>query len=397
MTSRIDFLTQPEVKEFIRENVNADPNKLILNPPASFRANIKEIASQILSRQKAKGKLESWASNFDIIMPPPLSIEQASSDTTSQYKRNLIGGKHLVDLTGGMGIDCFSLSESFERTSYVERDPDLCEVFRHNSKVHKRKIDLINSTAEDYLKHHSLDTQNVIAYIDPARRDQSKKRVFRIADCSPNLTELMPALSKKTSQVLVKYSPLLAVSSLIKSIDHIKELYVVSVKNDCKELPLLIDFSFKGESQIKCINLETDQQAFSFSMKEEHSASPVYGNYKQFIYEPNSSIMKAGAFNKVAEIFNVSKLANNTHLYTSNEIIESFPGRIYQVIDTVNKKSIKAYAKDGKINVITRNYPLNPQELKKKWKLKDGGRYYLLAFSDQNNKAQMIIANRFDQ
>ena len=132
-------------------------------------------------------------------------------------------------------------------------------------------------------------------------------------------------------------------------------------------------------------------------MKEEHSASPVYGNYKQFIYEPNSSIMKAGAFNKVAEIFNVSKLANNTHLYTSNEIIESFPGRIYQVIDTVNKKSIKAYAKDGKINVITRNYPLNPQELKKKWKLKDGGRYYLLAFSDQNNKAQMIIANRFDQ
>ena len=340
MTSRIDFLTQPEVKEFIRENVNADPNKLILNPPASFRANIKEIASQILSRQKAKGKLESWASNFDIIMPPPLSIEQASSDTTSQYKRNLIGGKHLVDLTGGMGIDCFSLSESFERTSYVERDPDLCEVFRHNSKVHKRKIDLINSTAEDYLKHHSLDTQNVIAYIDPARRDQSKKRVFRIADCSPNLTELMPALSKKTSQVLVKYSPLLDVSSLIKSIDHIKELYVVSVKNDCKELLLLIDFSFKGESQIKCINLETDQQAFSFSMKEEHSASPVYGNYKQFIYEPNSSIMKAGAFNKVAEIFNVSKLANNTHLYTSNEIIESFPGRIYQVIDTVNKKSL---------------------------------------------------------
>ena len=349
-----------------------------------------------MSRQKAKGKLDSWSSNYDIVMPPPLSIEQASSEATSQYKRNLISGKYLVDLTGGMGIDCFSLSESFEKTSYVEQDPDLCEVFRYNSKVYKRKIDIINSTAEDYLKHHSLETQSIIAYIDPARRDQSKKRVFRVEDCSPNLTELISALSKNASQVLVKYSPLLDISSIIKSISHINELHVVSVKNDCKELLLLIDFSFEGESQIKCINLETGQPAFSFSMKEEHSASPVYGNYKQFIYEPNSSIMKAGAFNKVAEIFNVSKLANNTHLYTSNEIIESFPGRIYQVIDVVNKKSIKANAKDGKINVITRNYPLTPQELKKKWKLKDGGDRFLLAFRDQHGKAHMVIANRFD-
>ncbi|WP_424962971.1 THUMP-like domain-containing protein [Ekhidna sp.] len=396
MTSRIDFLTQPEVKEFIRENVNVDPNKLILNPPAAFRANIKEIAGQILSRQKAKGKLDSWASNFDIIMPPPLSIEQASSEATSHYKGKLLTGDHLIDLTGGMGIDCLSLSESFKRTTYLERDSDLCEVFSHNLKALNRKIEVINSNANDYLEAHSFDKNKTMVYMDPARRDPNKNRVFRIEDCSPNLIELMSALSKNASQVLVKYSPLLDISSLTNAIEHIKELHVVSVKNDCKELLLLINFSSTNDPQIKCVNLESNQSVFSFSMQEEHSASPVYGDYRPFVYESNSSIMKAGAFNQVAEVYDVIKLANNTHLYTSDKMIESFPGRIYRIIDTVNKQSIKTYATNGKINVITRNYPLSPQELKKKWKLRDGGKYYLLAFRDRSNKPQMVIATRFD-
>lgn len=397
MISPIDFLTQPEVRECISENINADPNKLILNPPSAFRDHIKEIASQIQSRQKAKGKLDSWATNFEVVMPPPLSIEQASSEATSQYKLKLLSGEHLLDLTGGMGIDCISLSTSFKTTTYVEKASNLCDLFSHNAKVFNRKVEVVNANAEDYLKSHSFDQKKTIAYLDPARRDQSKNRVFRIEDCSPNLIQLISGLRKNVSKVLVKYSPLLDISSLIKAIDHIKELHVVSVKNDCKELLLLMDFSFKDKPQLKCVNLETAQPPFSFSLEDEQSASAAYGDYVKFIYESNSSIMKAGAFNIVAEVFDVRKLANNTHLYTSDQIIKSFPGRIYQVIDIVNKHSIKKYAADGKINVISRNYPLNPQELKKKWKLKDGGQYFLLAFRDQHNKAQMIIANRLDQ
>ena len=393
MSALLDFLKQNDVRQFIRENVDADPNRLILNPPIAFKDGIKDIASQLIARKKAKGKLDQWADNFVLIMPPPISIEQASSKATCTYKQQLISGKKLVDLTGGMGIDCLALSESFDHSTYVERNTELCEVFRHNSEVLGKQIEIVNEDASEYLKLTYFNRNDTIFYIDPARRDQAKKRVFRIEDCSPNLIEILPNLSEKGKIALIKYSPLLDIKAILQSISHIKEIHVVSVKNDCKELLILIDFGFEGTPQIVCVNLESGQPDYKFSIEEEQDSDTTLGDVQQYILEPNTSIMKAGAFNKIANDFQVNKLAVNTHLYTTDDLTKNFPGRVYEVLAEVNKECISKYASNGKINVITRNHPLTAAEIKKKWKLKDGGEYSLIAFRG-SKKAKMLIARR---
>ena len=396
MINYLDFLSTENVKSFIRENVNSDVQKMILNPPKEFKNHIKEISNQILSRQKAKGKLNLWANNFDLIMPPALSIEQASSEATCSYKRKLIKGQHLVDLTGGMGIDCIELSKRFNQTTYVEQQPELCAVFAHNSKVMQQEVEIVNETAESFLEKLSAHPKDTIIYLDPARRDNKKNRVFRIEDCSPNLMEILPKVKEKSSSALVKFSPILDLHAIIEALDGIKEIHVVSVKNDCKEILLLIDFKKRSNLKINAVNLETGQPDYTFNFNEESNSSTQHDFLKKYLYESNSSIMKAGAFKKIAKDFNISKLGENTHLYSSDKLVESFPGRAFEVLSTANKNNIHRFAAKGKINVITRNYPLNANEFKKKWKLKDGGDYFLIAYRDKIGKPQMTICLKVD-
>ncbi len=388
----LDFLKQEKVKVFIEKNVGTDIQKFLLNPTKEFKGEAKLIAVQILSRQKAKGKLDRWATNFDIVMPPPVSIEQASSETTGDYKSNLIAGKQLVDLTGGMGIDCIKLSEKFDKSIYVERREELCEIFKHNTHILKKSIEIVNQSAEDFLDKFEGNSETIF-YVDPARRDDLKKRVFKLEDCSPNLIDLIPNLSQKGKGILVKLSPLLDLSSIIASIAEIKEIHVVSVKNDCKEILLYIDFEFKGNIKIVCVNLSTDQKSYTYSWKEETISGVTFGKVSTYLYEPNSSIMKAGSFKKISADFNVFKIASNTHLYTSNEIIHDFPGKIFKVKSIVDKKLMKSM-KGRTINVITRNYVKTASELKKSLKIKDGGDEFLMAFKDQKSNSIMLIAER---
>lgn len=396
MDGHLDFILRDEVKTFIKENLNTDPNQLLLNPPQEFKAHIKEISGQILARQKAKGKLNSWAGNFDLIMPPPLSIEQASSETTCEYKRKLLSGKILIDLTGGMGIDCLALSGDFDHATYVEQQTNLCAVFAHNSKASGRKIEIVNSYAEDFLNEYKGDRQGTSIYLDPARRDDHKNRVFRIEDCSPDVVKLLPLLKEKASKVLIKFSPILDITAILEALPQASEIHVVSVKNDCKEILIHIDFSVAKTPTIHCVNLETTQVEYQFDFPSEREAEPDHQIAADYLYEPNSSIMKAGAFKKIGTDFALGKLAENTHLYTSDKVISSFPGRTFKIISTDVKGQLKSYAPTGKINVITRNHPMNAPELKKKWKLKDGGDYFLIAFRDLKNKPQMVIAERLD-
>ncbi|SNS54675.1 Conserved hypothetical protein 95 [Ekhidna lutea] len=396
MNSKLDFLVQPEVRQFIRENVQTDTNKLILNPPSGFKPNIKQIVAQIQARQKATGKLDIWASNFGLVMPPPLSIEQASSQTTCDYKKQLISGHHLIDLTGGMGIDCLTLSESFDCTTYVEQQTELCEVFQHNLKMLGKEIEIENKEAGNYLKNLNPSPENRVIYLDPARRDSSKNRVFRIEDCSPNIVELMPWLKRHAHKVLIKFSPILDIQSILNAVPHVSEVHIVSVKNDCKEILIVADFAFKGEPEITCVNLESTHPPFSFKFQDEARAKVLYGEPSSYLFESNSSIMKAGAFKSISVNFDFKKIGESTHLYTSEKLMRDFPGRTFEIIEEASKKNISAYASKGKINVITRNYPLPATELKKKWKLKDGGDYYLLAFRDVNYKPKTLIAKRLD-
>lgn len=395
MNELIDFLQKEDVKQFIKENFNADVNQIILNPPAQYKDRIKVIAKQVLARQKAHGKLQSWAQNFDLIMPPPLSIEQASSLATCDYKKNLISGDRLVDLTGGMGVDFLALCDTFAESIYVEQDSTICNAFKHNSKVLGRNVDIFNDEASNFLL--KLDTsKKTTIYLDPARRDQQKSKVFKIEDCSPDLIELIPLLKEKANQVLVKYSPLLDLHSILQKVENVKEIHVVSVKNECKELLVLMDFGFEGIPTIHCVNLQSEQDRYDFQMDEERSTEIEFGNLDVYLMEPNSSIMKAGAFKKIAQDFEVDKIAMHTHLYTSSSKKINFPGRVFEVIAEADKKNIREFALDGKINVMTRNYPLTSNDLKKKLKLKDGGRHFLIGFKDKTDKAKLIIAKRVD-
>jgi 16S rRNA G966 N2-methylase RsmD len=394
MDKILEVLTKEETKNFIRDHINEDVNQLILNPPSTLGPSFKEIITQILSRQKARKKLPEWASNYDLVLPPPLSIEQASSDQAAEYKNRLISGHHLVDLTGGMGIDTLALSTNFKQTTYVEQQEDLAHLFRHNCDVLDQPIDVVSAESSAFLSSLS-DSQTRVFYLDPARRDEHKNKVFRLEDCSPNLLDLMPLLEQKGGQVLIKLSPYLDIKLILNRIQHVKELHVVSIKNDCKELLILIDFHYDGEPVIKTINMNEENEEFEFSYKQEKSSKAQFSELGKFLLEPNASILKAGGFNALTHFFDVRKLHSNTHLYTTDNLIVNWPGRTFEIIEAqVNKKKLQDFAPKGRINVVTRNHPLSADALKKKFKITDGGDYFLIGFRDLNQKAQLIFGRK---
>ncbi|WP_421873897.1 THUMP-like domain-containing protein [Marinoscillum sp.] len=381
-----------EVKQFISDNLNADVQKFLLNPPAEFKEHIEFIVDQIISRRKAKTKLPDWYSNRDLIMPPPLSLEQCSSPATSAYKAGLIQGEVLVDLTGGMGVDTLAFAELYQQVHYVEMNKDLYEVFEHNKKVLGKNIATYNLTSEAYLNSFS---DKACFFVDPARRDVNKSRVFRFEDCSPNILELLPQFKQKAQQVLVKAAPMIDISLGIKQLDQVREVHVVSLKNEVKEVLFLLDFEREHPNSpiIKCINLESEQSSFEFKKEEELGARSQMGELKKYLYDPNASILKAGAFRLIGNRFDLTKLGTNTHLYTSDQLIDDFPGRVWEVLATeVNKKSIGRILPMDIANVITKNHPQKPEELKKKLKIKDGGEYFVIGFRDLKDRAQLCIA-----
>ncbi len=381
-----------EQKKFIQENVAADVNRLLLNPPSEFKSEIKFLAEQIQSRQKAKGKLPTWVENFDLTFPPPLSVEQCSSEETASYKSGLIKGQLLVDLTGGMGVDCLALSERFEQTIYVESQADLCDRFGRNAEILGRKIDVKNQSAEKFLSEFSLPEKTVF-FIDPARRDEQAKKVFRFADCTPDVNELLNDFKKKAAKVLIKASPLIDLKQGLSELSHVVEIHVVSVTNDCKEVLFLLDFEKQPhEPIIKTINLAKRTERFGFTFSEEELAESEFGEVGEVLLIPNSSILKAGAFKSVGKSFALKKLAVNTHLFTSEKQVDNFPGRQFTILEKqVDKKVLKTYGVESRVNVISRNHPHSPEQILKKFKLKEGGDLYIIGFRDQRNKPQLTL------
>ncbi len=392
MSDWMDFLKQKAVQQFILENEQKDVQKLLLNPP-QFKPQIRLIADQLIARKKAKGKLNEWLKP-GIIMPPPLSIEQASSSQTADYKKRIFKGRHLLDLTGGMGVDCLALSNNFTMATYLEKEQRLSEIFTYNLQVFQKDIEVVNSEASSYLEKIARD-QKVSVFLDPARRDELKNKVFQLTDCSPNLTELLPLLKAKADQVLIKLSPILDIQSIIKEVASIKEVHVVSLKNECKEILLLLDFQYQEDPVIKTINLDEEEQYFEFQISDESHADLQEGELKKYLYEPNASILKAGAFKLIGNTFGLQKISRHTHFYTSENLIETWAGKTFSVVESnADKKTIKNYAPNGYLNTITRNFPLKATELKKRYKIKDGGGFFLIGFRDTQNKPNLIIAKR---
>lgn len=352
------------------------------------------ILNQINGLQKAKLKLPSFYENKDIIYPTGLSMEQCSSEQTALFKSKLVKGKTAIDLTGGFGVDAYFFSKHFVNVSYVEQNPDLFELVQHNFKVLNASINCYQTSCEKFLSKNNQ--QFDLAYIDPSRRDENK-RVFKLAECTPNVIELLPQLLKTAKQVLIKTSPLLDIKQTLNDLKSVSKVWVVSVQNDCKEVLFLVDGTTILNPEIIAVNITKDISLFSFDYEHESAISVDFSEPLTYLYEPNASVLKAGGFKSISAQFGINKLAVNTHLYTSYKLITDFPGRVFKInsILDYNEKSVRTLGLK-KANITTRNFPDSIEQIKKKLKLSDGGNHYLFATRDSKDKLVLISCEKLN-
>ena len=415
-------------KDFINAHLNDDVNKLALS---KFPDDIDKqfVIRQIQARQLLKKKLPSWSENDELLFPKRLSLEQCSSELTAKYKRTIsrndeeaqcnisenqcrsVGEKRtLIDLTGGMGVDTSFLSDNFDETIYVERQAGLCELAEHNFKVLKKNIKVVNAKAEDFLTQcGEVDC----IYLDPARRDEYGRKMVSLHDCSPDVAELQDLLFEKTNTVIVKLSPMLDIDIIKKELKNIKEIHVVAVRNECKEVLVLCQrttdngqhTSSKACSQLITIDLRENWN-FSFNENEEQNAIPTFADeIGKYLYEPGVACMKAAPFKLLSQRFNIKKLHRNSHLYTSDELVADFPGRTFEVINVVPfdkkaKKILSQQTKDkrqktlSKVSIAVRNFPLSAEELRKHLGFKDGDDFYIFGTTMKGEKKIIVLGKR---
>lgn len=350
------------------------------------------IINQINGMQRAKKKLPAFYDNDKIVYPSPLSLEQCSSEETAIYKSNLMEGNSMIDLTGGFGVDSYYFSKKFDKVHYVEPNPALFKVVNDNFKaLSANNIKTHLATAEELIA--KWDKKVDLVYIDPSRRDESK-RVFKLNECTPNIVELLPSILLFTNKVLIKAAPLLDIKQGIKELQHVSSIEVVSVKNDCKEVLFLVEKNAPANVLVNCVNLATNQPLFSFSFLDE-STTPEYTAPLTYLYEPNSAILKAGGFNSIGNRFNLKKLAKNSHLYTSDMLVADFPGRVFKVEGSCSY-NLKEFRKLGikQANISTRNFTDSVEKIKKKLQLTDGGNHYLFGTTNLNNKPVIVVCTK---
>ena len=386
----------------LREHLHDDVQQLALQRnrfPQLSDADFRFLLQQIEGRQRTKDKLPTLAQLDDWWFPVRLSCEQCSSEATARYKAELVGMCHrLIDLTAGYGIDTFHLAEGMSEAHYVERNAELCAIAQHNFQLYRPHIQVHNTTAESFLASLSNSSPserpitNTLIYMDPARRSQSGGKVFRIEDCEPNVIDLLPTLRRIASHIMIKFSPMLDITAALRALGRDWDTHIVAVNNEVKEVLFLT-----GKGVIHAVNIRTREMRtdrFFFSPEDEKQAElQLAPHIQQYIYEPNAAIIKAGAFRLIAEQYELQKLDTNTHLYTSDTCMSGFPGRIWQVIDAEIKEPKRQLDKSVRYSIISRNYPLSPEDIRKKYKLKDGDDRYLIAARHQG-KPLLISAKR---
>jgi len=322
-----------EVQDFIHKNLSADLSKLVFKGSPFDDVTIQEIAEQIESKKKAQNKLPTWFQKPLIYYPNKLNLEQTSSEITANYKATLVSGKHLIDLTGGFGVDAYYFSKKIKKITHCEINTELSQIVEHNYKI--LELDNITTVAEDgltYLKNHDQCYDWI--YVDPSRRSDVKGKVFMLEDCLPNIPINLTTLFKFSNHILIKASPMLDLTKAINELEFVKEVHVVAVENDVKELLFICEKTYTGQIYIKTVNHKKAFDAY-FESEFNNSLPSNYSLPQTYLYEPNSAILKAGLFNEVSNQLNLFKLHNNSHLYTSKELIK-FPGRSFKIMQTLS-------------------------------------------------------------
>ena len=461
--------------EFIQEYREKDTRQLALQSARFPDVDMPYALDQIKGWQTARRKLPTWAASDGIVYPPHLSMEQCSSEPTAQYKLNLAmewarrvesselrvesseegvdnsseqpatlnsqlstlncHASSMTDLTGGFGVDFSFTSCAFASATYVERNAQLCHMVEHNLPllgIDNAKV--VCADAVDYLS--TLDMQTMI-FLDPARRDQHGAKTVMLADCTPDVVQLLPQLLKKSRFTMLKLSPMLDWHKAVEDLQGtVREVHIVSVGGECKELLLVLSEEIESELKVFCADLEagggsslsggsSSSSCSSLSSEPSFPRTPsspstpslsaslfVYApgasrpapNSKfktqnsKFLHEPNASIMKAGCFDELAAAYGVSPVSRNSHLFLSAEPVDGFPGRSFSIerVTTLNKRELRqALAGIEKANIATRNFPLSVAELRKRLKLKDGGDVYIFATTTAEDDHLLLISHKY--
>ncbi len=400
----------PETEAFIEEHAEDNVQTLALRAARYPKVNMSTAIVQIAARQTARTKLPTWWQTTGVRYPSHLSMEQCSSEITARYKTTLIPeelkGGSFTDLSGGFGVDFTCMAQHFNEVTYVERQEPLCALAEHNLPLlGVPHAQVVNADSAKYLEN--MSRQSVI-FIDPARRDLKGRKTVAVSDCEPDVGRLHGLLMEKAERVIVKLSPMLDISLALEQLPTVREVHVVAMGGECKELLLVMEANASSENaRIICTHLPANVPAvwpasFSFTRKEEEeSPCRIASEIKTYLYEPNSVLLKAGAFRIVAAQYDVEKLHPNSHLYTSDRWIPDFPGRRFEVIGYggFGKREMKNLLLSvKKANLTVRNFPNSVADLRKRLKLAEGGDDYLFATTlAEGNKVWILCRKPMEE
>ena len=388
---------------FVKQHREEDVRTLALQARRDGDVDLPWALDQIQGWQTARRKLPSWAAIDGIVYPPHLSMEQCSSEQTAIYKCGILerllqtSRETLIDLTGGFGVDFAFMARCCSRAVYVEQQEHLCETAQHNfDLLELQHVRIIHGDAEIVLNDLDTEPTRTLVYLDPARRDSNKARTYAIADCTPNVLELKERLLNAAHHILIKLSPMLDWHKVVSDLgEHVAEVHIVSVGNECKELLMLMDASHHGEPTIHCVN---DDQSLIYSpSQDDGSPNIATDDEAAFLYEPNASIMKAGCFGLLTQHYPVKALAADSHLFVSHEEVQNFPGRSFAVtaVTTMNKKELtNALRGITRANVAVRNFPMTAQQLRQRLHLQDGGDIYIFGTTTATGERRLYFCKK---
>lgn len=387
-------LVRPDVQAYLEEHCHTPIATFIFKGSPFSDITIQELAQQLEGKRRIKSKLPLWHETKGILFPPKVNIEQTSSQVTAQYKANLMKGQSIIDITGGLGIDCYYFSKVIPQVTHVEMNEELSAFAKANFEtLGASKITTVIGDGIQY-----LSSQNAIydtIYVDPGRRTDAKGKVFMLKDCLPNVPEHLDLLLSKCTTLWIKTAPILDITAGLNELTNVSEIHIVAVKNEVKELLWRIDAIQPTETVIHTINSTNNStDSTSFSLKELYNSEATYDIPKRYLYEPNAPLLKSGAFNWMSTHYAIDKLHQHTQLYTHDELI-SFPGRRFKIKQIVpyNKQIKKALA-IKKAHITIRNFNISVVELRKKLKITDGGDVYLFFTTLLDNQKVVLVCEK---
>lgn len=382
-----------KIIDFVKSNMEADTKSLALNNRQLEAIDLKIALEQIESRQKIKAKLPTWYSNYELILPNKLFLEQSSSEITANFKSKLFPYDSSIDCTGGTGIDSFAFAKNSKSHLIVESNQYLADLLQHNSKVlQAENIEINNTDCLDFLSNNSKKFD--LAYVDPSRR-KSGRRVIKLEDMSPNLTELIAILKKLSDRILIKMSPLFDIDEILRLFENIESIHVVSVNDECKEILVSLSHNKNIELQIKAVELGANNP---FMINANFfKANAQYDVPRKFIYEPNVALVKLGKHFDFESVYGIREIGVNSNLYTSDNLMKNFGGEIYKLlaITKVNLKELKAILGDKPRAMLkAKNFQIKTDELRKMLNLLEGDSYKIFAVVLTDGNKRLLICEK---